>query len=233
MAVGEMSFYIVLIIWLICGGVPYLIARHGPTQILHLHRKKKATAIKTEPASKELALPEEPVKSYESYDHPAPPIPLLAASLCQAPIGYGWEITTTLNKDDNPALRLAMLDLRTSIEVDAIEQDMVIVRKWQWADDDTYAAFYRRANEIEQKECDAQYTQRYESWRSIYMYSPFDEKPRPERGTPCGKLAGKVMMANLITPMADWAVLLTLRYIVEHPDDTKCNYMLIEHAMAG
>lgn len=36
------------------------------------------------------------------------------------------------------------------------------------------------------------------------------------------------MMANLITPMVDWAALLTLRYIVDHPDETKCNYMLIE-----
>ena len=165
-----------------------------------------------------------------SYGHPAAPIALLGASLPQAPTGYGWEIVAVTNEDDNPALRLAMLDLKTSTVVDAIERDMVIVRKWQWAEDDTYAAFYRRAHAIEQTEYAGKYNKAMDDYydQRRYMIS-YDRPPKkPEIPTPDGKLAGKVMMANLITPMVDWAALLTLRYIVEHPDDTKCNYMLIE-----
>jgi len=178
--------------------------------------------------STELAVPDpEPVK-YEMYGHPAPPIALLGASLPQAPLGYGWEITTVINDDGNPALRLALLDLKTITEVDAIEQDLVVVRKWKYANDDTYAAFYRRAIEIEDRECEKIYKAKYEHWREMSRYDHYGYAKCPEKPRPDGKLAGKVMMANLITPMVDWAALLTLRYFVNNPDETKCNYMLIE-----
>lgn len=189
------------------------------------HRNKES---KEWDSSKALAIPEEPPKVYESYDHPAPPIALLGASVCRAPVGYGWEITAVTNEAGNPALRLAMLDLKTSTIVDAIERDMVIVRRWQYADDDTYAAFYRRAEAIEAKKRDHEYYAAVKVYNENLGFTFGHYQKYPTRFKPDGKLAGKVMMANLITPMVDWAALLTLRYIVEHPDDTKCNYMLIE-----
>lgn len=175
-----------------------------------------------ETIGKELALPEEPVPVYELYDHPAPPIPLLGASLPTAPIGYGWEITTMINESGNPALRLAMLDLATTTVIDAIEGDLVIVRRWKYADDDTYAAFYRRA--------EAKVAKQITGYEIIERGNYFPSGgPNPIYGKDPQELLGKVMMANLITPMVDWARLITLRYIVNNPDETKCNYMLLEN----
>lgn len=169
--------------------------------------------------SNELAIPEDPQPIYELYDHPAPPIPLLGASLPSAPLGYGWEIHIVPNDEGNPALRLAMLDLKTSTVIDAIEGDLIILRRWKYANDDTYAAFYRRAEAQARKEIvgyNISGTGPYRHNEPIYNDDP-------------SKLLGKVMMANLITPMVDWARLITLRYIVDHPDESKCNYMLIEN----
>lgn len=192
-----------------------------------VHKAKKAVSDK-EFAKSRLndVAPYVPPKTYETYDHPAPPIALLGASLCGAPLGYGWEITAVINDAGNPALRLAMLDLKTTTEVDVIERDMIIVRKWQYADDDTYAAFYRRAKAIEQIECDLDYEFNLSIHQRWHGSGPI------ARLTPTGELPGKVMMANLITPIVDWAALLTLRYIIENPDETRCNYMLIE-SMGG
>lgn len=170
-------------------------------------------------ASMELAVPHPDPPVYELYDHPAPPIPLLGASLPQAPIGYGWEIHVVPNEADNPALRLAMLDLKTSTVIDAIEADLVILRRWKYAADDTYPAFYRRAEAQARKEIVGHKTHGSGSYR--HTTPIYNDDP--------SKMLGKVMMANLITPMVDWARLITLRYIVDHPDETKCNYMLIEN----
>lgn len=168
--------------------------------------------------SKELALPEEPIKSYETYDHPAPPILVLRSSLPSAPIGYGWEMYVSTNEDDNPALRLSMLDLKTSAVIDAIEADLVIVRRWKYAAPDTYASFYRRVREKCATEVSGYQT----------AGSGFESRRWPKYDKDPTEMLGKVMLANLITPMIDWARLITLRYIVDHPDETKCNYVLIE-----
>lgn len=195
--------------------VPDPIKREAKLQASMAERALKAAS---QSCSKELALPEDPVPVYELYDHPAPPIALLGASLPTAPIGYGWEIHILPNDEGNPALRLAMLDLKTSMVIDAIEGDLVIVRRWKYANDDTYASFYRRAKDQVAKEVTGfQVTDKYgRGGNLIYGKDPQE-------------FMGKVMMANLITPMVDWARLITLRYIVEHPDETKCNYMLIEN----
>ncbi|MBB3752533.1 hypothetical protein FHT44_005045 [Mycolicibacterium sp. BK634] len=180
---------------------------------------RRPKAIESEPG-KELALPEPDAPVYELYDHPGPPIPLLAASLPTAPIGYGWEIVVVTNEAGNPALRCAMLNLRTNMVEDALEADLVIARRWKYANDETYASFYRRAQASVPK-------RRRQVSRGITMgYADYVyEAPT---GEDINKMLGKVMMANLITPMVDWARLLVLRYIVEHPDETKCNYMLVE-----
>ena len=178
--------------------------------------KFDADGAKRSPGT-ELAIPVDPEPVYELYGHPAPPIPLLGASLPSAPLGYGWEIHVVPNDDGNPALRLAMLDLKTSAVIDAIEGDMVIVRRWKYANDETYASFYRRAEAQSAKEIVGREKSDISGmgWRTIY-------------NTDHTQILGKVMMGNLITPMVDWARLITLRYIVDHPDESKCNYMLIE-----
>jgi len=168
--------------------------------------------------SKELALPDEPIKSYEVYDHPAPPILVLRSSMPSAPTGYGWELYVTTNDEGNPALRLSMLDLKTSTVIDAIEADLVIVRRWKYAAPDTYASFYRRV----QEKCATEIT----GYQTVG--SGFQSQRWPKYGQDPTEMLGKVMMANLITPMVDWARLITLRYIVDHPDETKCNYVLLE-----
>lgn len=172
---------------------------------------------------KELAIPKEPVKSYELYGHPAPPILVLSASLPSAPIGYGWELTTAINTEGNPALRLAMLDLKTTTVIDAIEGDLVVIRRWKYAKADTYADFYRRAEEQERAKITGYERDPFDHGISSYL-----RDRRPIYGADPAKLLGKVMLANLITPMVDWASLLVLRYIVEHPDETKVNYILLE-----
>lgn len=227
MSVEVASLLTILIILLVPAGIVKILC--SIVEIADHHRRvndEKAGEAAKSPLN-DIA-PYQPPKVYETYDHPAAPVALLGASLCRAPLGYGWEITTTINQDENPALRLAMLDLKTTTEVDVIERDMVIVRKWQYADDDTYAAFYRRAKEIETIETDAQANSN--PW--IYDKSGKYVQNRNYQPAIKGNLAGRVMMANLITPMVDWAALLTLRYIVENPDETKCNYMLIE-SMGG
>ncbi len=168
-------------------------------------------------ASKELALPADvtapPV--YESYDHPAPPILLLGTSLPKAPLGYGWEITTEPGgPEGNPHLKLSLLDLKHSVEVESIETDLVVARRWKYAADETYAQYYRK---VENKARETITGYRHTDWGSRI----------PVYDTDATKAQGKVMMANLITPMVDWARVLVLRYIVERPDETKTNYMLI------
>lgn len=187
-------------------------------QLKSFHKPALTKKTQKASASKELAVPEEekapPV--FELYGHPGPPIQILAAALPQAPIGYGWEIHVVPNEDRNPVLRLAMLNLRTSAVQDEIEADLVIVRRWKYANDDTYAAFYRRAEQIAKTTI------------TNHKYDDFARRHTPVYGKSPEKEKGKVMMANLITPMVDWATLITLRYITDNPDETKCNYMLIE-----
>lgn len=192
-----------------------------------LRTKRKAKAISSERVEaiedaqgvsdgpgKELALPEDPVPVYELYGHPAPPIPLLGSALPQAPIGYGWEIVTLLNPNNDPVLRLSLLDLKTAKEMDAIEADLTVVRRWRYAKPDTYAMYYRRAEQI----CRGEVT----GWLNR------GHGREPVYGKDPNELKGKVMMANLITPLVDWASMLALKFIVEHPDETKFNYMLVE-----
>lgn len=164
-------------------------------------------------ASKDLAVPEQK-KTYEMFDHPAAPIMVLSAALPSAPTGYGWEMTTAPNEHGNPALRLSLLSLAAdTTAVESIEADLVVVRRWKYAAPDTYAAFYRRAEEQANKTIiGVQY--RGPGWHDPTYASPT-------------KVQGEVMMANLITPLVDWARLVTLRYIVENPDPTKVNYVLI------
>lgn len=89
--------------------------------------------------------PREPEPVYDTYGHPWPPIPELAAKLPRPPANYSWEITAELNDYGSPALRLSMLDLRTAEVGDFIERDLVVIRRWRYANDDTFASFYRRA----------------------------------------------------------------------------------------
>jgi hypothetical protein len=116
---------------------------------------------------------------------------------------------------------LAMLDLKTTTVIDAIEGDLVVIRKWKYAKDDTYADFYRRAEDQERSKITGYERDPFENYVS-------PSYRRPIYGADPAKLLGKVMLANLITPMVDWASLLVLRYIVEHPDETKVNYILLE-----
>lgn len=170
-------------------------------------------------------------KVYESFGHPAPPILLLKASMPSAPIGYAWEITTGINDAGNPALKLAMLNMKTGLVIDSIEGDLVIIRRWTYAKDDTYADFYRRCEEKDRVAIlneQMAWRQSAERQWERQMQSIPEFKSQTEKGL----LAGKVMLANLITPIVDWAALITLRYIVEHPDEKKCNYELIEGVSA-
>jgi hypothetical protein len=222
------AFWYWIPIWIASFFSPWWMPR--TYQVLRARKKKPAlTAVEKkykwsgdvagQNVGKELALPEQPVKTYESWDHPAPPILVLSASLPSAPIGYGWEIVVVSNEAGNPALRLAMLDLATATVVDAIEADLVILRRWKYAADDTYADFYRRAEAQARAEVTG-WRNYGDSLRGGWRQPIYDKDPN--------ELMGKVMMANLITPVVDWARLITLRYIVDHPDETKCNYVLIE-----
>lgn len=203
-----LGFFIPCVIFLIFHGISRAYSA------LASRRKSKAIKPPESKPSTELAIPDGPV--YEEFGHPGPPIPLLAASLPQAPIGYGWEIIVVTNEVGNPALRCALLNLRTNQVEDALEADLVIVRRWKYAADDTYASFYRQAKAQVMRGYDP--TPQRIGPRDVYS-------PKPPDTT---KILGKVMMANLITPMVDWARLLVLKYIVAYPDETKCNYMLIE-----
>ena len=217
--------YVFWLIWGICSiTMTLLMASWRPgfyrKQITNYHKRAidKTNSDIADSIGKELALPNEVPPVYETYDHPAPPIALLGASLPTAPLGYGWEIHVVPNEEENPALRLAMLDLSTSTVIDAIEADLVVVRRWKYAADDTYASFYRRAEQ--------QAKQEITGYKESGGYNR--HRREPIFNDDPSKMLGKVMMANLITPMVDWARLITLRYIVNNPDEAKCNYMLIE-----
>lgn len=235
-----MSSLAVDLIYLLPPGVSiatvYIIRREHRKSLVS-DPKFKPVPKRVEDVSDQLELYQEPPekpKVYESFGHPAPPILLLKASMPSAPIGYAWEITTGLNDEGHPALKLAFMDMKTGLVIDSIEGDLVIIRKWRYAKDDTYADFYRRCEEQDrvavreeklkwENSVEYAYDRQMRSMSRSY-YDPPMFKPKTEPGL----LAGKVMLANLITPIVDWASLITLRYIVEHPTRDTCTYELIE-----
>ena len=109
----------------------------------HLHQRavKVAERVGTEVAVRE----PEPV--YETYGHPWAPLPELKAKLPPPPANHSWEIAVGINTHNSPALRLSLLDLRTTETSDFIERDLVVIRRWRYADNDTFASFYRRAGD--------------------------------------------------------------------------------------
>lgn len=146
--------------------------------------------------------PYEPAPVYETYGHPWMPIPELKSKLPKPPTGYAWEITAVLNERANPALRLGLLDLGQGIVSAFAERDMVVIRRWQYADDDTFAAFYRRA---------------------LHMY-PAEGMDKAER------LGRQIFDAHLLSPLADWATAEVARKAVIDPPALCANYALVESA---
>lgn len=90
-----------------------------------------------------------PAVIYDTYGHPWMPIPELKGVLPGPPVGHAWEITAVLNHRGNPALRLGLLDLGQGTVVVSAERDMLVIRRWQYADDDTFAVFYRRVLQMD------------------------------------------------------------------------------------
>lgn len=180
-------------------------------------------AIAKDRPGSELDIPKEKPPVFDTYGHPAPPIPLLASSVPTAPTGFRWEITVH-NEDDAPTLKLAMLHVVAG-EVATIEADLTVARHWKYAPDDTYAMLYRKAGRRVTDDLLAKYQAR--EYAVSRAFPPvIIAKPDPNEAVEREK--GKVMMANLIDPMVDWARVLTLRYITNNPDPDTCQYMLVK-----
>lgn len=152
-------------------------------------------------ADRALKLPQAPAVLYETYGHPWMPIPELKGVVPKPPVGFAWEITAVLNGRGNPALRLGLLDLGQGEVTLSAERDMVVIRSWQYAQDDTFAAFYRRAAQM--------------------------HIDNINRGVNLGR---QIFDTHLISPLRDWATAEVARRAVTSPPALSTSYALVESA---
>lgn len=169
-------------------------------KLRRIRNKKVSTSTSTELATYE------PIPVYETYGHPWMPIPELKGTIPRPPTGYAWEITASLNAHGNPALRLGLLDLGQGVVTAFAERDMVVIRRWQYAEDDTFAAFYRRA---------------------IQMHTRGSGEIDGQRA---GDLGRQIFLAHLISPLSDWAASEVARRAVIDPPALSSSYLLVESA---
>ncbi|MBO0676751.1 hypothetical protein JRC04_04665 [Mycolicibacterium sp. S2-37] len=186
-------------IWVMVIGLLGIVYTRTGFPVKQIKRHRAARAVAKKKASAEIAIPDPNEPVYDTYGHPYAPIPELSAKLPAPPSNYSWEIMATTSAHGSPALRLSLLDLRTSEASDFIERDLVVIRRWRYANDDTFAAFYRRAAEMD-------------AW-------DVSRGPVTIR---------KVFYAHLIGPMADWASAIAATKAVTEPPALVSGYKLIE-----
>jgi hypothetical protein len=188
----------VAIVYAIWGFIVFLVPF---TLVLRRICSRKLAEIDAEVSAALATAMKEPMPIYDTYGHPWMPIPELKAELPKAPLGHAWEITAVLNGANNPALRLGLLDLGEGEVIVSAERDMVVIRRWQYAEDDTFAVFYRRAKE---------------------MYA--------NNVNSAVELARKIFETHLISPLVDWANAEVTRKAVTEPPALTTNYALVESA---